>query len=266
MRAIWWWLVAVGCGDNQPVLGAWGSPTPIALDVQGTLDDPSLSSDELELYVNVADTDIYEATRPSRGAPWSPPVRLDVLASGGREGTPGISADGLTLYFTSSRDGSFDIWMTTRTSRHAPWSVPHAVPELNSPAEDFDPTPSADDLSIVFTSARDGTADLFLATRASRDAPWGPPAKLSVSGPAHDAGPMLSSDGLTLYFDSSRDGTNDLFEAHRARTTDPFDPPAPITELDTFANEDDAWISLDSRRFVFSSDRSGVRTLWEASR
>jgi OmpA-OmpF porin, OOP family len=66
--------------------------------------------------------DIYVATRESIDAPWNKPVKLGPqINTDSREINPHISADGLTLLFSSDRPGTcggtgdLDIYMSTRT-------------------------------------------------------------------------------------------------------------------------------------------------------
>src|SRR5690606_8965680 len=54
------------------------------------------------------------------------------------EGCPFISKDGLTFFIASNRvdggEGGLDIWVSTRSSKHAAWSAPvNPGPPLNSP-------------------------------------------------------------------------------------------------------------------------------------
>ncbi len=76
------------------------------------------------------------------------------------EGGPSISADGLTLFFMSSRPGGFgrgDLWMTTRPSREEPWEAPvNLGPVVNSSSGDGAPTISTDGLRFSLTPTDPG--------------------------------------------------------------------------------------------------------------
>ncbi|HEY6959405.1 MAG TPA: hypothetical protein VI814_11320 [Candidatus Limnocylindria bacterium] len=82
---------------------------------------PTLSHDGLEIIFHRADasgTHLWSATRASVGSPWTAPTKIEQLASAGTDVQPSISADGMTLYFGSSRaggSGMADLWMSTRT-------------------------------------------------------------------------------------------------------------------------------------------------------
>ena len=92
------------------------------------------------------------------------------------------------------------------------------VAELNSAAVDQRPSFSLDGREIFFTSARDGTPDIWVSTRRTIFSPWDPPRKLTViNTDAQELHPSISADGTTLYFSSNRAGTPDLYVSHRSR-------------------------------------------------
>ncbi len=158
-----------------------------------------------------------------------------VVNSAAFDGSPEISADGLTLYFDSNRaggQGDVDIWMTTRTPG-GDWGVPVPLPApINTPYADSAASLSADGLSLYFGSNRPGgygSYDLYVATRKSKDAPWGPPVNLgpTVNGSSYDNHPSISADGLSLYFDSDRAGSlwYDIWVTKRATLNSPWQTP-----------------------------------------
>ena len=81
------------------------------------------------------------------------------------ETTPELSADGLTLFFSSDRSGGLgaqDAYVTERASRGDP---PTPVTELNTELADSDVWVAPDGRTIVFTRNPDGEDDIFMATR-----------------------------------------------------------------------------------------------------
>jgi Tol biopolymer transport system component len=76
--------------------------------------------DGLELFFysdrpGSAGNDIYSASRSSVFDDWSTPVNLGPgVNSAGAESRPWLSWDGTTLYFGTTRNGSSDIFVTTR--------------------------------------------------------------------------------------------------------------------------------------------------------
>ena len=61
-------------------------------------------------------TDLWTATRPDTLSPWSTPLPLGAnVNSPSQESGPSLSWDGTTLYFYTTREGTYDVYMTTRT-------------------------------------------------------------------------------------------------------------------------------------------------------
>lgn len=248
----------------------FGTPERITgLGLAGSLWAPALSADGLTLYLAAVTSseDLYQATRAERGAVFSPAVALDTLNSAAGEGSPFPSADGLTLYFYSSRSGgsgSRDLYAATRGSKTAPFLNPSLLPNLNSGNFDHLPRLSADELTLIFTSERaggPGSANLWAATRPSLEDSFGTPALLpgiNVAAALNESG-GLSSDGLSLYFDSTRAGKggHDLWMATRSSSAEPFSNPLPLSELNTSEDEYNVSLSRDDLELLFTSNRGG---------
>jgi hypothetical protein len=211
------------------------------------------------------------AKRASTSAAWGTPVLATALNSTATETTPEIAGNGLTIYVASDRTGTLgltDIWVSTRPSRSAAWSAPIDVVALNSTAGDVAGTQSPDALSILFSSSRGATADIYISTRLTTSDAWGAPVPLAAldDPAADDLGAMATPDGLSIYFESSRTGGSDLYVARRASRSDPFGVPQAISELNTTAVDGDPWISPDRHHLCFASTRSGTSELYEAAR
>src|SRR5512146_1651431 len=154
--------------------------------------------------------------------------------SSGAEGSPEVSADGLELYFNSDRPGGFgnaDIWVCKRATRDAPWGqAVNLGPVVNTAAAEISPSISADGLELYFADYRAnrpggvGKSDIWVTTRANRNAPWGPPVNIGVANsPGEEVTPEISHDGLELYFETDRPGglgMDDLWVAKRASARD----------------------------------------------
>ncbi len=177
-------------------------------------------------------------------ADWSfgTPVNLGPLVnSGGGEGSPDVSADGLELYFNSDRPGGFgnaDIWVSKRATKDAPWGPAENLgPVVNTAAAEISPCISTDGLELYFSDYRAnraggvGKSDIWVTTRPDRNAPWGPPVNIGpvANSPGEEVTPEISHNGLELYFESDRPGglgMDDLWVAKRASTRDPWGRPA----------------------------------------
>ena len=156
------------------------------------------------------------STRSQASGVFGKPVKLgSEINSPVWETCPALSADGLTLIFSSRRPGSlgdFDLYQTTRASTSAEFgNVTNLGPTINSPARDSGAHLSSDGLVLLFESDRAGGAgkiDLYLSTRAAKDASFGKPVSLgsTVNTADSEQAPCLSSDGQTLMFYSDRPG------------------------------------------------------------
>lgn len=128
---------------------------------------------------------------------------------------PFLSADGMRVYYSPLTTGSAllqrPILVASRTRRDEGFGQPAPVGIVTVPGvDDVDPALSLDERILLFTSSRTlGTkSDLWYATRAGLDQPFGAPQPLTALNTVDDDGdPMLSADGCTLYFASNRGGT-----------------------------------------------------------
>jgi hypothetical protein len=132
---------------RDSVSDPWGSPENLGPLVNSISheSDISISADGLELYFSSerpggeGDSDLYVTTRSTKKDAWCTPVNLgSVVNSSSLDMNPCISADGLALFFRSSRPGRYgnsDIYLTTRASTSDPWSEPvNLGPIINNSA------------------------------------------------------------------------------------------------------------------------------------
>jgi hypothetical protein len=145
------------------------------------------------------------------------------------------------------------------------WSTPVNVgPVVNSPFIDFTPEISTDGLSLYFSSDRPGghgAPDLWVARRASLQAPWSAPLNLGpvINSSGNDGAPHLSRDGHRLFFTSNRPGgvgDNDVWVSWRPDPTDDLAWRRPVN-LGPRVNSAafDAGASLWRKEFYFTSNR-----------
>jgi len=227
-------FVGLGNWDLQVLRRAstdedWGPPENLgpAVNTANVEACSSISADGLTLYFNsnrpggYGTSDIYMITRATKNDPWGPPVNLGPkVNSSADEAFPWISADGLELYFSSTRPGGYgdwDFWVTKRATRNDAWADPvNLGPVVNSPYTETGPCLSPDGLLLAFSdyfltsSPRPGgygSNDMWMSRRASLSAPWQSPMNLGpkMNGPGVDAWPRFSPDGRTLYFFTSID-------------------------------------------------------------
>ncbi len=206
------------------------------------------SADGLEVYIECVNrsggyglADLWVCKRASVEDNWGPLENLGPLVNGaGWDKAASISADGLELYFHSSRPGGYgacDLYVTRRATRTSPWGPPTNLgPKVSRSSDDAIPTVSPDGLELYFMSnhpasgyGSPGLFDLYVTKRANANDPWGDPVNLgpAVNSPAYDGIAVLSPDGLLMFFASTRPGgfgDFDIYMARRASRSAPWQP------------------------------------------
>ncbi len=147
----------------------WGEPVNLGPTVNSSADDggPYISADGLSLFFEsnrsggYGGNDIYVSTRATIDDDWEQPVNLGpTVNSSVWDWFPSLSADGLSLFFTSVRSGGSggdDIWVATRETTDDPWGEPvNLGPAVNSSAAETCPNISADGSILSFHSNRPG--------------------------------------------------------------------------------------------------------------
>ena len=118
------------------------------------------------------------------------------------------SQDRRRLFVSAVIDGAQHITLSSRTTTDAPFSVPVAIPELDSTGLECCQSLSEDERVIVFASTRGGAVQLYYATRKDRTDRFLAPRAVPIVFPASgfDLHTSLSADGCTLYLSSTRPG------------------------------------------------------------
>jgi len=253
------------------MLGAWSmvAPIPAAATPGMGEDDGAPSSTETEMVfsgkLSGVAKDIYVTTRNTVLDPWGTAAAVAELNTTATEQTPRITADGLSIYFSSARSGgpgADDIWMSTRSGPGSPWQPPTVVPIVNSAQDERTLTPCQGGRYLMI-SFRTGSGDVYEGVLGGA----APTLVASLSSAATETGTFVSADCLRAWFASTRDGTNDIFYGHRATVGDPWILDGKVTELSTDTDdESDPWVSPDGHRMVFTSNADGENDVYQASR
>ncbi len=204
--------------------------------------------------------------------PFGTPVRLAELDAPTARSTPRLSADELTIYFTARGEAGADLASVTRPSKTAPFGNEKILPQSTPLNNDNDPSVGADHLSLWFHSNRNGSADIFLATRLSTDASFGDAAPIAnVDQMAtNENHPYFRAAGNELWFISDRPANDGGFDIYMsARDGGTFGAPARVAELSSPVNDWQPQPSEDGLTIIFASDRAGGKgglDLWIARR
>ncbi|HEY4186582.1 MAG TPA: hypothetical protein VGP07_16010 [Polyangia bacterium] len=280
-------IVAGGaaCGRRGELLGTvaegelapphFAPPQPvIALSDPDSIDeDPTFTGDALELYFmsnRNGTKDIWTSRRAVTTEPWPSPSLVTELSSSATDYSPGISLDGLNIWFATDRDMSRGrIWHAARASRADAWQTPTPVAELASGSIDFAPVVDSTGTTMAFTSNRPGGGgyDIYFATRSTSADVWGAVAAApgAVNSASDEYDPFVSGDDRVLFFTSMRSGAGDIYWTARRSVDDPFQAPTLLTELDSADYDSDSTLSPDLTYMMFSSTRSGNAELYETT-
>ena len=183
------------------------------------------------------------------------------------EGAHCISADGKELIFTFCDNrrtiGSCDLYTSALIDDK--WSRPQNLGrQINTEANDSQPTLSGDGQTLYFRSSREGgygNFDIWYATKTA-DGSWSEAQNLgeAINTAGNDETPFLHKDGLTLYFASDGRqglGSLDLYLARRDHWDGEWNTvehlPYPIN---TAFEDSGLKVSLDGKTAYFATDRN----------
>lgn len=217
-------FVASRKGFGQP----FGPPQKAAaLGLNGPHGDSrvALSGDRLRVYFATnrpggpGMIDVWAGSRADDKLPFAGLAPLPTVNSDGNDFDPFISGDELRLYFAPVIGGSREIAVAARVALGEPFGAPQALAVINDPiAAEANPSLTADERVIVFTSLRSGNAEIYLATRPSTAVDFEAPTALGppINEPgSYEGEPFLAEgdEGCELYFISDRLGSWDIFRA-----------------------------------------------------
>jgi hypothetical protein len=246
--------------DAAVALGPWGTPMPVtgAASAGTSEDDPTLSSDGLELYYAVATSNgknLYEMTRATRTDAFANATVLGAFNGGNANEGPRLAYDDLTIYW--GEDG--EIYSATRATITSPWTGVAKVPGVDTGAYEKWFAVCGD--GSHFVVSRDNGAngqDLYEGTLGG-----GAGTRIdTVSSSSSEISTFLAKDCLTLYFASNRIAPNtQIFMSTRnaigSAWSTPVQAPAPFA---TGTDNEDAGYTPDNRLFVFATTRAGNGT------
>jgi hypothetical protein len=158
--------------------------------------------------------DVWLARRATPTAPFQMPSNINGLNSDATDQGPTVTADGLTLFFASTRtggQGQEDLWVATRPNTTSAWgSAIINLEEINTGAVEGAPFISPDGLVLYFVSDRPGgrgRRDIWRTSRGSLTERFGIPMNIAeVNSSEQEDDPILTSDGRELFFSSGRGG------------------------------------------------------------
>jgi hypothetical protein len=259
--------VVDGAGPPCDLTQPFGMPAQVpSVNTMNSIFGASLSPDELTLYLGTrsgADSgtgyDLYTTTRVDTSSPFAAPVALGSPPNTtGVDWDPWISADGLTLYFSTNYH--VQVSVRTSTSLSFPTGQPPANIDNATGGTYTETSALTEDGKRMFVASdRDqSTGAIYEATLSGGG--FNTPAKVAeITSPQGEGAPVISADGLTLYFMSARLGYHDIFVATRTSLSTPFATPQPVAELNVDPGQQfPAWLSSDECRLYLTRDNGGT--------
>jgi peptidoglycan-associated lipoprotein len=231
---------------------------------------------KIDEWTNQRFSSLFQA-RMDRKNEWSTPELLDDQDQDGvnteaNEGTPAMTSDFNTLYFTRCPDvdgikNGCQIYTSKRTGRF--WSKPELVPlGLDSTEAIGHPTLSRDELVIYFSSNRPGGFggnDIWVAFRDSKTQPFGRAYNLGpvVNTPGDEMFPFLRYDTLLYFASDGHPGLGGLDIFYTVPDTarmwsKPVNMGIPINST---ADDFGIIFNPQGEQGFFSSNRSGRKSL-----
>jgi hypothetical protein len=221
-----------------------------------TVSDPALDRGGLDLwFTNQAGAkDVEMATRETSDSRFDTLVDVSVIASPADTVDPSLTADGLDLFFISTRsaDGNAHAWESQRSSRDTPWSPPTLVSLPGAPLAAYGLDVSVDGLTLYYVT---GVYELYSATRPARDQAFETTSPLLASDVCWIS---VSPDQLELY--AMRMTGAGTYHRGRTDTSMAFD----VTDMLVDPFDDHPDISADGTQLVMADQSNALQVATRA--
>lgn len=134
--------------------------------------------------------------------------------------------------------------------------APVLLPELSSTAADTSLRLSPDELTAYFSSNRGGKWRIYVASRATRNAPFGVPGVLPNISDVNDDdfSPTVTGDGLTIYYEHATilGQGRQILASTRPNASALFPKPVAVDELNTALHEKQPFVVPDGGAVFFT--------------
>jgi hypothetical protein len=177
-----------------------------------------------------------------------------------------LSTDELEIFYQAGGSTGAQVFLATRMSRLDGFGAPSLV-SINDPGTtNYDPMLSPDNVTLVFSSGRNGGPggrDLQRATRTARTADFGPVTAITaVNTGGDESQPYLTLNNAALWLGVDED----IFVAQASGNS--FTAPVAVAELNTSSDEEFPVPSADGSYLYFASNRAPATAadVWLARR
>lgn len=228
--------------------GPWTTPQLVGINTSFNDWSPALSGDTLRLVFQsnrTGNNALFEATRSATTTQFTNALRIAELDTTGSERAPTLSADALTVYYTSDITGADLVYRADRPSLGAQFAAPQIVTVTGAGTQLGPALGPTDELFYSDT----GEATIYVATGAGTS--FTQVRALTELGNA--AYPTLSRDGLAIYFTANSATSPAIFVATRPAIGATFGTPVAVPNIATGNFEEDPELGKDDRTLVFGA-------------
>jgi Tol biopolymer transport system component len=197
---------------------AFGTPQPMtSLNTASAEGWPTVTADGLTLFFesNVSGRyQTYVATRTTLVAQFAAPALVaNVNIAGSDTGQAAVLPNQSALYLVNNGTGAGNLYRAGLNTT-GQFGTPVEVSTINTPSDEFAPTPTSDELVLYFGSSRldppaKGAMDIWMTRRTSTAASWDPPTNVQeLNTTAFEWPDWLSPDRCRLYFTRNTGATS----------------------------------------------------------
>jgi hypothetical protein len=202
-------------------------------------------------------------------------VEVSELNEGGRNISPWLSEDGLTIYWTRWESATkINVWTAHRADPQSFFT------DMKMLFKGLNPVLSPDGLELIFLNDRangEKGYSFYVSTRDSSDKPFKRPVEVPELSKFYPGGPSLSADGLTMYFCSFSSGNDSkssslLYTTRKDRSSSWVEPkPVPNVKSEggkvsgSFLTMDGLNLLVDDRRATETEERRNLMMWTRAS-
>ena len=218
----------------------WSEPINLGPEINtlNNEENACLSADGFRLIFNRINSEgyeLFESNRDNENAMFGPAESIQADFNRNDADSSFLSYDGLSIYFAlaqpnDSRDR--DLWVSKRSSLVEPWGPAlNLGPSINTSNYEQTPWVSRDELTLIFSRARNGDFRLHQAKRSNVNEDFGEAIELAnVNAGDCSSFPRITQDGLLLLFVHCARGSNQvgLWTATRRSVNDDFGAPTPL--------------------------------------
>jgi len=250
--------------DAPPSMG-WSQPIAlVGVNSTSKDSDPTFTNDRLELYFvstragGVGNEDIWYTKRTSVTAAWAAPINVTAVNSTGDDSCVEVSADGMQIWFASTRSGSGDIYTATQTG--LAWGTPTPVTELNTTGIESGIGVSPDGLIAIIDRGTLSARTLHIASRANTAAAFSTPVPFdSINSMSNTpSSPSLTNNADAIYFHA--DSTRNIYVVKKMGLT--WSAPQLVTDVSTPTRDAAPFVTQSDNYMMFEHDNQ----LYETSR